>query len=55
MKTKSLKKKLRKRSVEAYACKCGTTQDCIDFCMGDYYAMEIGIQYQTITLSRLSA
>ena len=52
MKTKTLKKKLRKRSVEAYACSCGTPQDCMDFCMGDYYAMEIGIQYQSITLAR---
>lgn len=52
MKTKSLKKKLRKRSVEAYTCNCGTPQDCMDFCMGDLHAMQVGIEYQSIELGR---
>lgn len=49
---KQLKKKSRKNTVEAYSCYCGSVQDCVDFCSGDYYAMEIGIQYNTITLER---
>lgn len=33
---KHLKKKLRKKTVEAYACpNCGNPQDCISYCAGD--------------------
>lgn len=48
---KNLKKQLRKRSVEAYACTCGTPEGCIAICGGDFYSMQLGIQYNAQSIA----
>ena len=49
---KSLKKRLRKRSVEAYTCACGSPDDCISECDGDFNHLQSGIQTNTDQLAR---
>ena len=40
---KHLKKRMRKKTVEAYACpSCGTPDDCIVACAGDVFALNTG-------------
>lgn len=48
---KSLKKRLRKRSVEAYTCACGTPDDCISKCGGSFNLLQSGIQENTMQLA----
>ena len=48
---KNLKKRLRKRTIEAYTCACGTPQDCMDFCSGSVEASMLGAQYYATQLA----
>ena len=50
-KMKNLKKRLRKRTIEAYTCACGTPQDCMDYCSGSVEASMIGAQYYATQLA----
>lgn len=36
---KKLRKNQKKKTVEAFACVCGTPDDCAFMCAGDYIAM----------------
>ena len=47
---KNLKKKLRKRTVEAYACNCKTPNDCIIVCAGDILRLNDGAQEMANTI-----
>ena len=38
---KKLRKNQKKKTVEAYACGCGTPNDCGFACMGDFALMNI--------------
>lgn len=49
---KNLKKKLRKRTIEAYACACGTPDDCISMCGGNFDLLQSGIQVITTQLTK---
>jgi hypothetical protein len=46
---KHIKKRLRKKTVEAYAClSCGSPDDCIVACAGDIGMLAGGANYATI-------
>ena len=38
---KKLRKNQKKKTVEAFACSCGTPDDCAFMCAGDVIAMNI--------------
>ena len=48
---KNLKKRLRKRTIEAYACACGTPQDCMDYCSGNVNRSMEGAQINAYMLA----
>lgn len=50
---KKLKKNLKKKTVEAFACKCGTPDDCGFACAGDVGLMATNAyQYAQGTIGR---
>jgi hypothetical protein len=49
---KYLRKKLKKKTVEAYACAhCGTPDDCIAMCAGDIALLNYGAAYSAQSMN----
>ena len=52
---KSLRKKTKQRTVEAYACGCDSPEHCIEECHGFFDSLQLGIQTTASVLQNLSA